>query len=47
MNDAIDRSNRHLLNVREILDNIKNRYYEIAKYMKRNAFDERYVFIQK
>lgn len=44
--DAIGRQDKHLLNVRKILDNIKDRYYEIAKYMKRNGPDERFVFIQ-
>ena len=46
MNDAIGRSDRHLLNVKKVLDSIKDRYYEIAEYMERNAPDERYAFIQ-
>ena len=47
MDDAIERPDKHLLEIREVLDSIKNRYYEIVKYMKRNALDERYAFIQK
>ena len=47
MNNVIERSNKHLLKIRKIFDSIKNRYYEIAKYMKRHALDERHVFIQK
>lgn len=46
MEDAIGRPDRHLLDVREVLDSIKERYYEIAEYMERNAPDERFAFIQ-
>lgn len=30
--NAIEVLNKHLLKIRKILDSIKNRYYEIAKY---------------
>ena len=46
MDDVIERPDKHLLEVRKVLDSIKNRYYEIVEYMERNASDERYAFIQ-
>lgn len=46
MDNAIGRPDKHLLEVREVLDSIKDRYYEIAEYMERHAPDERHAFIQ-
>ena len=31
IHDVIETSNKHLLKMREILDHIKNRYYEIVE----------------
>lgn len=47
IHETIETLDKHLLKIREILDSIKNRYYEIAKQTTNWAKEERTSTITK